>query len=261
MQLWIIATASLVVLFGTPALAADLPLPTKAPPPAPVLSWTGFYLGIEGGVDWSTSTVIHGPNDPFIATGITTPLTNPIRATSGLGGLTSGYNYQIGQIVIGYESDSSITNLTGSAQLLAPHFNPVNLRTVSVGDISTFRGRIGWLPTPTWLVYATGGAALAGEQFNWISPPTTVQSASQFVWGYAVGGGVEWKMDNRISVKAEYLHIGLSTFEFDNIAMVGGAGFFTTDNLVRPTIDIVRVGVNLKIESSPAFLPSLLPTN
>jgi outer membrane immunogenic protein len=217
----------------------------KAPPLSPVSTWTGFYFGLEVGGAVSRSTVIHGPNDPFIATGI-----------------TSGYNYQVGQFVFGYEGDVSFASLSGTGNLLAPNFNTANSRTVNVDNVSTFRGRVGWLVTPRWLIFATGGAALAGEQFTWTSPgpPLTQQNADQYAWGYAVGAGVEWKIE-RISLKVEYLHIGLNQIEFDNTQMVGGPGFFSTDNLVRPNIDIVRAGVNVKLDSLPAFLPSFLPMN
>ena len=47
-------TAALVALVGTPAFAADMAAPVyKAPPPmAPVWSWTGFYIGLNGGGVW-----------------------------------------------------------------------------------------------------------------------------------------------------------------------------------------------------------------
>jgi hypothetical protein len=68
-------------------------------------------------------------------------------------------------------------------------------------------------------------------------------------------------LQEALSLKVEYVHIGLNQIEFDNTQMVGGPGFFSTDNLVRPNIDIVRAGVNVKLDSLPAFLPSFLPMN
>jgi len=255
---YLIGIAALATLIGTPVLAADMPL--KAPPPAPTWSWTGFYLGTEIGGAWARTTIIHGPNDPFVATGITTPLTNPVNSSGALGGFTSGYNYQVGQLLLGYEGDFSFSNLNGTGYLLAPNFNPANSRTVTLENVSTFRGRVGWLPSPQWLIFATGGAAAVEERFTWTSVAGLTQSTDQFAWGYTVGGGIEWRMD-RLSFKVEYLHVGLNRIEFDNTALVGGPGFFTTDNLVRPCIDMVRFGINVKIDSLPSFVPGLLPTH
>jgi hypothetical protein len=45
-----LAGSSLMALTGS-TLAADLPV-AKAPPPAVMASWAGFYLGAHGGYGW-----------------------------------------------------------------------------------------------------------------------------------------------------------------------------------------------------------------
>jgi outer membrane immunogenic protein len=48
MKKFLLATAALVLASVTPGSAADLPV--KAPPmPAPVFTWTGFYVGGNAG--------------------------------------------------------------------------------------------------------------------------------------------------------------------------------------------------------------------
>ena len=52
----LLATAAVVLASVTPGLAADLPV--KAPPmAAPVFTWTGFYVGGNGGWGWGRSAV------------------------------------------------------------------------------------------------------------------------------------------------------------------------------------------------------------
>src|ERR1700675_3188824 len=56
-----LGVAAIAAMLGTPALAADMPLKAPPPPPAPVWSWTGCYIGINGGglwahKDWTSET-------------------------------------------------------------------------------------------------------------------------------------------------------------------------------------------------------------
>ena len=59
MRKLLVATAALAALVGTPAFAADMAAPVyKAPPPAaPMFSWTGFYIGLNGGYGWGHDPV------------------------------------------------------------------------------------------------------------------------------------------------------------------------------------------------------------
>ena len=89
------------------AFAADLPSRKEAPvylAPAPVYSWTGFYVGAEFGGQWgnnSTSLVNNYTGNTLLTTGS--------YNTSGVVGGIVGYNYQINQFVLGVEGD-----MTGS---------------------------------------------------------------------------------------------------------------------------------------------------
>ena len=90
------------------ASAADMAM--KAPPmAAPVMGWTGFYVGINGGGAWSD-----GPSMTYVdlanignTTNAYAPSTiNPSSSTSGLVGFHAGYNWQIAPTwVLGIEGD------------------------------------------------------------------------------------------------------------------------------------------------------------
>src|SRR4026209_2004205 len=79
-------------------------MPTKAPvmaAPTPVFSWTGFYLGVQGGAAWSNSTIDEQAsfgNNNFNAANYS------IKARSGEVGIYGGYNYQFSQGFIGWQS-------------------------------------------------------------------------------------------------------------------------------------------------------------
>jgi outer membrane immunogenic protein len=52
-----LATAiAAIALIGTPAFAADMAVKAPPPPPAPVFSWTGWYVGGNVGYSWGSAS-------------------------------------------------------------------------------------------------------------------------------------------------------------------------------------------------------------
>src|SRR5260370_35241326 len=81
----VMGCVGLLALAGGSAAAADLPQYYQ-PGPAynPIYSWTGFYVGINGGGGWGSS-----PRDAR----------NSLRVSGGLIGGPLGYTWEFGQAV------------------------------------------------------------------------------------------------------------------------------------------------------------------
>jgi len=186
-----------------PAMAADV-APLDRGPIAPGLSWTGVYLGADLGGAWSTIRASGlGTND----------------ASSVVGGVYAGYNWHFAPgWLIGIEGDSSWADLT------------VPAGSGDVNWIATLRGRLGWTPWATMMVYFTGGAAWSTVSI----PGVDTLPATQTKSGWVVGGGVEWALWSNWLARAEYLNYG-----FTGVAL--GAGL--AGNL---TINEFRAGVAYK---------------
>jgi outer membrane immunogenic protein len=229
------ATASLAFVLAspirTPVLAADLGVAPIYRPFAPVANWTGSYIGISGGGTWGSSDV----HNDF--TGDQTP---SFDLHGGLVGITTGYNLQSRNIVYGYESDTSITGKQGSALDFPP--NGAFSSQVKEPWLSTYRGRVGYAAN-NWMIYATGGGALAEVQNNLAGPPGTI-SEQHWHWGWTVGGGVEMKLTPDWSAKVEYLYVGLQDKSYFNPAP---SAVFPGNQHVSLDDHIVRVGVNYKL--------------
>jgi len=103
-----LAAASLLVLMTSGALAADLPPPYRAPPPAPVFSWSGYYWGANVGYGWGTSRY----DASIIFVGAISAAQN---INGAIVGFQSGYNYQLGNWMIGTESDLQWSGQKGNA--------------------------------------------------------------------------------------------------------------------------------------------------
>jgi outer membrane immunogenic protein len=226
------------------ASAADLPAATYTKASAivdPVYTWTGFYLGIEGGFDWGRSQ--HSWNDPATPAFIGLPITNGIKADGGLVGGTFGYNYQFSNnVVIGFENDISWTNSRGTASYIAP-FTSGDTAQTSQSWLYTARGRLGFAWN-RWMVFGTGGVAFTDEGMQLCNLAFGCGSQSKTVAGWTAGGGVEYAFTDNWSAKLEYLHNDFGSQSFARTLDTGG-GTFHAQN-VTLTNDIVRAGVNYR---------------
>ena len=55
----LIASAAFIAIGTAVAAAADMPVNAPPPPPLPVFSWTGFYVGGNIGGAWSNDGRVH----------------------------------------------------------------------------------------------------------------------------------------------------------------------------------------------------------
>ena len=101
----ILLVGALVFASLASAFAADLPPPAPAPyvPVVTTFSWSGFYLGLNGGYGFGQSKW----NSAIGTVG-------GFATDGGLAGGTVGGNYQWGQFVVGVEGDIDWQNLRGS---------------------------------------------------------------------------------------------------------------------------------------------------
>jgi outer membrane immunogenic protein len=199
-----------------PAMAADMPLKTL-PPPAPLFSWTGCYLGGNlGGIWRTTDNVLVGVVDGGSGFGAAVAA-GAIPAAFDTGGLgwivggQAGCNYQVANWVLGIETDlSSGHDVSATVTTNVPPFPPL---TSSVSQdtswIGTTRGRLGW----AWgnvLLYATGGVAYANTSYAYALSTAVSASDSATQLGWTAGSGLEWGF-GAWSLKGEYLYYNLGS--------------------------------------------------
>jgi outer membrane immunogenic protein len=227
----VMTIAAIGTLIAAPAFAADMAL--KAPPPQPpAWTWTGCYVGIEGG-----GVLGH---DPVVATAGGTSVTT-ISSIDGLVGGTFGCNYQFSQfVVVGVEDDISWTGLQGTASDLKP-FNTTFSHSVSSTWLDTLRARAGVVFGGGGFLYATGGAAFAGIQDSAAGAGAVVSSTTN-VTGWTVGGGVEFMPWLNWSLKVEYLFVQFPTIAdaFNTFPPVGnfvGVNTHLSENIIRAGIN------------------------
>jgi outer membrane immunogenic protein len=242
----LLSTAALAAIaFTTAGLAADLPVKAPVmPPPPPLFSWTGFYLGGNIGAAWGHRDV--------------TDLTRGLAFTQSsngrfIGGGQIGYNWQFNNFVIGAEADAdwlSHNNNSGTG-IIVPGVGTIVASSNSTW-ISTAAARFG-IANDHWLFYGKAGGGWVGTSNLTVTNLTTGRSItgtnSGTSSGFLVGGGVEYAITNNWTVKAEYDYLGLSRRTF--IVPVGSP-FFIGDNFRSGgrNVQMAKIGFNYLFNAS-----------
>ncbi len=230
----ILLAVALALAAGGQALAADLPQPGPPPPrapatyvpvPVPVFTWSGIYVGVNGG---------YGFGD-----GVFSPGGTVSNVDGFLAGGTVGGNYQWGQFVVGVEGDWDWSNLNGTTFSTGGGCNLAGCETQS-DWLATVRGRAGY----AWdriLFYGTGGVAFGNLQAAAGGLPFS--SSTQVGW--TAGAGIEYAFTPNLTAKVEYLYVDLGNQSCGasycyNVAGIGPA------TSVSLTETVVRAGINYK---------------
>lgn len=225
---------------------------SAAGPSAPMTpyNWTGWYVGLNAGGNWGrsqTSTTV-GPGAGGTSFGA--PAVSGINSigaptnfdTDGFtGGIQGGYNYQIGQWLLGVEADFEYFRSAGSNSVtgvVVPGFPGIIATSVSTDWLFTVRPRLGVILND-WLVYGTGGLAVTELKATWNFVEvfaSTAENASASVTkaGWTVGGGVETMLPGKWAIGAEYLYVQFDSASANSFA-VNGVGVTLTNTFSHST--------------------------
>ena len=239
-----LVSGSAIALLSGAAFAADLPT-MKAPPApqpmAPVVSWTGLYIGVNAGYGGDQFSY------PYSIPGFVTGSAS-ITSSGFIGGVQAGYNYQFATSWVGgIEADIDAADIKG--QIAVNGNFPGGSFSASGGSqtnyIGTVRARLGYLITDRLLAFGTGGFAYGDAKtsanISFGGPPVFSWSKTNTPGGWTIGGGVEYMIAPNWTFKTEYLYTDLGTGTL--ASGFAGAG---SSVKVHATDNIVRAGLNYK---------------
>jgi outer membrane immunogenic protein len=231
MKKLLLSGVAFVGLAAAPAFAADLSTPPfyKAPPPVPVFSWTGCYIGgsIGGGYAWNTNTNTVNTS----AFGDLAPGQGFAQSSSGfVGGGQVGCNYQLARFVVGLEGSYLGANIKGD------YANPYNAAddvfTNKIDNIASVTARFG-TAFDNWLFYTKAGWAGAHAKLSVVDnvgPFVGAGSASNWHNGFTVGSGVEYAFTPNwiVGFESNYYRFETKSYEIG-----GGTGLYTFSSRPR----------------------------
>jgi outer membrane immunogenic protein len=268
----VIAAAS-TVAFTQIAAAADMSVKAPiAPVPAPIYSWTGFYVGGNIGYSWGKGDAnFYEPSSP--SNHVPYFISGSQNLDGVIGGGQIGFNWQSDKRwVFGLEADFQGSGQKGSNNFSYPYvtggqpFSVNEALSSKIPWFGTVRGRAGVLVAPNMLLYVTGGLAYGKISTSAIVTNTFAQFFQTCACGYfsfddattkagwTLGAGVEGAIPNTSdwTWKAEYLYIDFGTVSGNGVQIgLAGAGFpFSWSTKV--TDNIVRVGLNYRFDMGKA---------
>jgi len=265
-------------------------LVTKSPKAAqanPTEIWTGAYAGLNAGYVWDPQGGAYTFGAPAqtdldallsldytLVSALAASGTTAASGGGALGGGQIGYTRQSERVLLGLETDLQGTNprsrgslvsygqeaATGDVALSAIEHNK------DVEWLGTARGRLGFLPWPELLAYATGGLAFGKAAADvhvtqdWTGPflapyLNSIGSVGQFAGvktGWTIGAGLEWMFAPNLSLKGEilYYELGAARFAssplFTQFGPIAAPPYNSVALSTRAAFrgDIVRLGLN-----------------
>jgi outer membrane immunogenic protein len=243
-----------------PAAPAYVP-----PPPVPVYTWSGCYIGANAGYSSGTST--HSTTGGSAIRTLTTVgpvlpaganITDSFNLSGFIGGGQLGCNWQWGVWIFGIEGDGSGLNKEGQAfelplvPVIGGAAGAARANWISQTQerwLVTARAKLGFTWWDKSIVYVTGGGAWAKIDISeWLAgnPIPTGHQESTTRSGWTVGAGTEYALGYGWSLKGEYLYVkfdDFNTFTTGPFAVVGGN---VGPRQVRLEDHIFRGGINYK---------------
>ena len=255
-----------IALFAGHATAADV-LTVAPSAPAP-WRWAGGYVGVTAGGAWgafgtATSTPVNPSNffsDAAVVGAINAAGANSAKINGFATGIEAGYNWQNGPFLLGVEADLQSLHLNGAARsAVIPQPGGGGQFVVTSYSAAnwpfTARARNGLVADNGALLFLTGGLAVTHVNTDFVfSPADGVAEFGKLEAakvGYAIGGGAEAPLTDRLSVKAEYLYVRFSdTTTSGNLPADAAPQTFThTGDL---TANILRLGLNYRFAGADA---------
>jgi outer membrane immunogenic protein len=180
----------------------------------PILNWSGFYVGANGGGVWESSSWLC----PASVYGCSTATPLKQKGGGGFGGLQAGYNFQFGHLVVGVEG--SYDWLQFQENFASPNAAfPNDMFSTKISNLATITGRIGYAQGAA-LLYAKGGWAHTTAEFSGVSgaPLAGVTFQKKEGWdGWTVGAGYEIMLSPNYVLGIEYNYAKFGDHTFSGV--------------------------------------------
>jgi len=251
-------------------------------------NWTGFYLGGNvgywgsqtnnitntGSVSYINPTYAPGASNIANALAQLATISSSLNSYGFIAGAQAGYNYEFSRwFLLGLNIDFDGSTNSNNNIVLQKTVNLVDYDENYVGSLaikekinylSALRVRLGYLLSPTFLIYGTGGVAVGNVTLNtaWTAQEslgsavfptiTTQNNSNRTLSGWATGAGIEWLFKPNWSSTLDYTYYSLNSMKVPaTLAQINAAvspsvlwGSATSNTALSLSVWTIRIGVN-----------------
>lgn len=208
----ILLAGAACVLTTIGAQAADIVEPTA-------YDWSGPYIGLQGGYAWGDPDASADEQfDALARITINPPDEGSISIDGFVGGIHAGHNWQSDSFVFGIEGDAEYADIDGDTDVFfdADDEEPIGSVKEEIDWLASLRLRAGYAFDRT-LIYATGGLAVGGAELTFVDNEIgTLVDEDKTLWGYTIGGGLEFALSDALSARVEYRWTDLGDIDGDD---------------------------------------------
>jgi len=233
------------LLACTTAYAADLPVSVPPAVVAPVVNWSGLYVGGHAGFAWSRdlfSFDVHDVTCDFQCEDFR------FTPSSFIGGGQIGYQSQVDMWVFGIEATWSALDLH---QTKNSAFDAASLRSIKIDDIGTVGARFGYAGWDRMLIYARAAYATAriavhalesGSGITSDAGPGVTGDWNGWRSGWNIGAGIEYLLWPNVVLGIEF---NFYNFAFDTKQPITFSDRTTEFEIAGSNADVYAVTARL----------------
>lgn len=206
-------------------------MPTSALPTP--FAWTGFYVGTQAGFTYVEAAASNAsfsviPGLVFNGAG---------NMEGFLGGFFGGYNYQLGNLLLGVEGDWSWSRADGQGRIIGDL-----VARFQIESLASIRARVGFAYENA-LFYLTGGWAWSSIRGSLAQVGMELASQRHELSGAVFGGGLEYRVSGDWVARLEYLRHALGARRYE--LTIPASATYAAD--MKFNVDIIRAGLSKKL--------------
>ncbi len=247
-SLLLLSTTMLTAFVSLPAGAVDLPRTSKKAKPAVTSQqalWSGVYGGGHIGAAVLSKANLTGGEGAFFTA--PTDGSKSFDISGALLGAHLGLDVRQDNLVFGVVGDLDTSTFAGSTTG-GSELGYSSTLAVKHDWFTSLRGRVGYAMDNV-LLFGTGGWALSGETasgtISYIGSPLANYQVSKTVSGWVAGGGIDYAVNDRWTIGAEFLHYDFGKVDMTS-ALPNGSNNGGVPIETSSAINVIRLDVSYK---------------